>query len=489
MTTVSQQPSVIAPLSAGEPAPAAPPSHADLSRRSLLLAGPTLLGATASSYARVPGANDRIRLGHIGVGNRGRELASVVAGLKSSHNVEMIAVCDLWKVNRERAAKAASDEYGRQPLVFQCPEDLLAAKDVDGVIISTADFQHAPLLRLTAEAGKDAYCEKPMANDLDEAKAARDAVLAGRRIAQIGTQHRSEPYQAVVRDLVAKGELGHISKVEIVWNYHGPRWRGRPEVRQIREEDTDWRKWLMTKPYRPFDPRVYFEFRLFREFSSGIPDQWMCHAIDMVHHVTGDPFPRSAVAHGGIFAWQDGRENPDTFQALLEYPKGFLVSYSTSFGNDSDSFTRIMGAKATLVNIGGEGSQRWKIIEEKGTHESNPFVHRAQRYIKLSSNERQGMSWSQKVLSGAVEKTYGPLPFISDSNPSHMRNWLECLRTRNQPNASVEQGLAQSVAVIMAARAQAEGKKFYWNPSTEEIVEQAPPPAITRAGTPPNDRN
>ena len=284
--------------------------------------------------------------------------------------------------------------------------------------------------------------------------------LIAQAVVQIGTQHRSEPYQAAVRDLVATGALGHISKVEIVWNYHGPRWRGRPEVRQIREEDTDWRKWLLTKPYRPFDPRAYFEFRLYRDFSSGIPDQWMSHAIDMVHHVTGDPFPHSAVAHGGVFAWPDGRENPDTFQALLEYPKGFLVSYSTSFGNDSRQ----------LHAHHGRQRQRWSISEAKEASAGSWSRKRArmkairsstarQRPIKLSAAERHGMSWSQKLLTGAVEKTYGALPFISDSNPSHMRNWLECLRTRNQPNASVERGLAQSAAVIMAARAQREGKK------------------------------
>jgi predicted dehydrogenase len=424
------------------------------------------------SYARVLGANERIHLGHIGIGNRGRELASVAAGCKSSHNLEMIAVCDLWSVNRERAAKAAADEYGRAPQAFQYVEDLLASRDVDAVIISTADFQHAPLLQLAAQAGKDAYCEKPMANNLEEARAAREAVLSRKLIVQIGTQHRSEPYQGAVRDLIEKGAVGRISKIEIVWNYHGPRWRGRPEVKQIREEDTDWRRWLLSKPYRPFDPRAYFEFRLYREFSSGIPDQWMSHAIDMVHHLTGDPFPLSAVAHGGVFAWPDGRENPDTFQALLEYPKGFLVSYSTSFGNDSDSFTRIMGDKGTLVNIGGEGSQRWKLIEEKGTHERNPFVRRPERLIKLTAAERNGMSWSRKLMNGAVEKTYGPLPFISDSNPSHMKNWLECLRTRKQPNASVEEGLAQSVAAIMAARSQQEGRKLYWSAKEQEILER-----------------
>lgn len=446
----------------------------DVSRRSLLMAGPAILGSTALSYARITGANDRISLGHVGIGNRGRELASVVAGMKSSHNVEMIAVCDLWKINRERAVKTCTDRYGRRPLAFQYYEDLLGAKHVDAVIISTADFQHAPMLRMAAEAGKDAYCEKPMANDLAEAKAARDAVIAGNRIAQIGTQHRSEPYQAVVRDLVAQGALGRISKVEIVWNYHGPRWRGRPEVKQIREQDTDWNRWLLSKPHRPFDPRAYFEFRLYRDFSSGIPDQWMCHAIDMVHHITGETFPHSAVAHGGVYAWHDGRENADTFQALLEYPKGFLVSYSTSFGNDSDSFTRIMGDKATLVNIGGEGSQRWKIVEEKGTHEGNPFVRRSAKIIKLPAESRQGMSWSQKLVSGAIEKTYGPLPFISDSNPSHMRNWLECLRSRQAPNACVQRGLAQSAAVIMATRSQHEGKRFYWDARAEEIVEERP---------------
>ncbi len=442
-----------------------------LSRRNLLIGGTTLAGATAVSYGRVAGANDRIYVGHVGIGRRGRELASVLAGLRKSHNVEAVAVCDLWKLNRERAAQDAAGDYGRPPRTFQYVEDLLAMKEVDAVVIAAADFQHAPLLRLAAEAGKDAYCEKPMGNVLEEAKAARDAVLSRNLIVQIGTQHRSEPYQLAAQSVVSRGELGHVSKVEVVWNYHGPRWRGRPEVKQIREEDTDWRKWLLTKPYRPFDPRMYFEFRLYREFSSGIPDQWMSHAIDMVHHLLGELFPASVVAEGGVFAWKDGRENADTFQALLKYPKGFLVSYSTSFGNDSDSFTRVMGDKATLVNLGGEGSRRWKIVEEKGTRESNPFVHRSQRTIVLGGEERRGMSWSQRLLSGAVEKTYGPLPFGSDANPSHMKNWLECMRTRQQPNASVTEGFAHSVACIMAARSQWEGKRLYWDPRTETILD------------------
>lgn len=441
-----------------------------MSRRSLLAAAPF----SALSYNRVLGANSRISIGQVGIGSRGRELASVISGMKGPQNVEMTAVCDLWATNRSRAADAAASAYGRAPRSLQYFEDLLELKDIDAVVISTADFQHAPMLRMAAEAGKDAYVEKPMANVLDEAKAARDAVRSKGVIVQVGTQHRSEPYQSAVREELANGKLGHISKVEIVWNYRGPRWRGRPEVKEIRESDTDWRKWLMSKPYRPFDPRQYFEFRLYRDFSSGIADQWMVHASDMLRFLLDTTMPSSVVAHGGVYRWRDGRENPDTFQALLEYPRGFLVSYSTCFGNDSDSFTRIMGDRATLINIGGEGSQRWKIVEERGNHENNPFVHRGAHFVRLRTQDRKKMPFYGQLFQGAIEKTYGPLSFVSDSNPCHMRNWLECLRTRKAPNATVDDGFAHSVAAIMATRAYREGKKLYWDNDAEEITDRPP---------------
>jgi predicted dehydrogenase len=333
-------------------------------------------------------------------------------------------------------------------------EDLLALKDIDAVLIATADFQHATILRLAAEAGKDAYCEKPMANDLAEAKAARDAVLARNLIVQIGSQHRSEPYQIATKELIDTGALGQVTKVEVVWNYHGPRWRGRSEVAKIREEDTDWRKWLLRKPYRPFDPRAYFEFRLYKDFSSGIADQWLSHASDLVHYFLDDNFPKSVVAHGGIFAWPDGRENPDTFHALLEYPKGFLFSFSTSFGNDCDSFSRIMGKNGTLVNIGGEGSPRWKWVEEKGNHEENPYIKREEKYVMLPGSNKLAPT------------------FIGDEDLSHMSNWFECLRSRKTPNASVLKGYAHSVVVIMAAQAYREGRKLYWDPKAQQILDQ-----------------
>jgi predicted dehydrogenase len=429
-----------------------------LSRTATVIAGGAAFGGSALSYERILGANDRISLGHIGIGSRGSDLTEIVSRLKSSHNVEMTAVCDLWSVNREKARAANAQHYGRAPRAMQYLEELLALKDVDAVLISTPEHSHSPILKLAAEAGKDAYLEKPMGNVLAEVKAARDAVVARNLIVQLGTQHRSEPYPKAARELVRSGALGEIGKIEIVWNYHGPRWRGREEVPQLREADTDWKKWLMTKPLRPFDPQLYFEFRLYKEFSSGIVDQWMSHGIDLVHYFMDDHFPRSVVAHGGIFSWRDGRENPDTFQALLEYPKGFLVSYATSFGNDAPGFTRYMGKKATLVNLGGEGSPRYQVVEEKGNHEDNPEIdtERSAKLIRLPGD------------------TGLPPMGIDDMSLGHMENWLECLRTRHQPVATVHDGLAQSVACMMAAESYWTGKKVYWDAAKEAIVERAP---------------
>jgi len=127
------------------------------------------------------------------------------------------------------------------------------------------------------------------------------------------------------------------------------------------------------------------------------------------------PLSTSVVAHGGIFAWKDGRETPDTFQALLEYPKGFLVSYATSFGNDAPSFSRYMGKKSTLFNLGGEGSPRYQFIEEKGNHEDNPDVdkQRKERFLLLPDNALPPMG-------------------IDDMSTGHMSNWFDCVRSRHQ---------------------------------------------------------
>jgi len=382
------------------------------------------------SPSRILGANDRISIGFVGPGQRGRSLMKDVSKLAEECNVEITAVCDIWTANLDRGAKIVQECWGREPRRFRRFEDMLALDDLDGVIIGTADFQHAKMLAQAVKAEKDVYCEKPMANDLKDAKKALEAVLESGQVVQIGTQRRSDGMHAAAAQMVQSGILGSISEVDVRWNYFGARWR-RGDVDEVKEEDTDWKRFLMGKKYRPFDPHQYMEWRLFRDFSSGIPDQWMSHMIDVVHWLTGEQFPKSVVAHGGTYVWKDGRENGDTFHALLDYPKGFLASYATRFGNSAGDGMKIYGTNGTL------DCNAWKVTGEGG----------GDRKIK-------------------EEIAIQALP-----SENHMKNWLDCMRSRTQPNADVYTGYQHSVATIMATRALHSGKKVFYDPASQDMDE------------------
>ena len=188
------------------------------------------------------------------------------------------------------------------------------------MIISTADFQHALLLADAVRAGRDAYCEKPFAETMADARAALKAVRETGKIVQIGSQRRSGSNYIAAYEYLKSGKFGPITAVEMTWNVNQPgRWRRPKLVAAIREADTDWKRYLLNRPYEPWDPRKYLEYRLFWPYSSGIPGQWMCHQIDTVHWFTGLPHPRSVAANGGIYVWKDGRKNADTLTAVLDY--------------------------------------------------------------------------------------------------------------------------------------------------------------------------
>src|SRR5688572_166140 len=273
-------------------------------------------GMAATAYARaVRGANDRIRVGLIGPGAHGQGLMRGFHQFSKECNAELVAVCDLWNRRRDEAAALVKAAGGTEPRKVLRFEDLLTMKDVDALIIATPDHTHARMLAQAVKAGKDVYCEKPMGNVLSEVKEAVRAVTASKQVVQLGTQALSKgDYQAAAQ-LVRSGRLGKISRVTHDGSFNGPRWSPRPEVKELREQDTDWKAWLMGRPMRPFNPRLYLEFRLYREFSNGIADQWLTHAIAGVHHIMDDYFPASVVAQGAVLVYPDGRENPDTFQA------------------------------------------------------------------------------------------------------------------------------------------------------------------------------
>lgn len=424
----------------------------------------------ARSYARIAGANDRINIGFLGTGSRSRGHRKMVEMSWEDKNLGVVAVCDIWKVNREKAAADCKKRFGTGVRQFKYSEDMLNMKDLDAVMIATGDHQHAKILAEVVQAGKDCYCEKPMAQDIEEAKLARDVVLNSKQVVQMGSQWVSEPIHIKIRDIIRSGKLGQITKIEHNWNDNNHRWHDPddPDVKAIREEDTDWNRWLLGKPWRPFNPWMYFEFRIFKDFSGGITSQWMSHAIGLVHFYTDTAIPDSMVANGGIFGWPDIRENPDTFQALANYDEAkFLYSYSSSYANKFGDHTIIRGKKGTLYAHGGEGSPRWFFIPE---HQHLPGGFDFYAGFKEAVDKGIAELITIPEFEGKVPPTS-----LSDDSKAHLDNWIECMRDRNQQtNGHIMTGYWHSIGVIMATRAYREGKKMYWDRKKEQIVTEWP---------------
>lgn len=447
-------------------------------------------GMNARSYARILGANSRIRLGQLGCGGRSEGHVHMVQLAAKRMPVETVAVCDIWRLARERRAAQVKEIFNLDPQSYKYSEDMLAQKDIDGIMIATGDFQHAKLCAEVVRAGKDCYVEKPFANVLADAKEARDAVRKSKQVVQMGSQHRSQPYQLAVRDIIRSGKIGHVVHIEQEWNVNEERWRFVPwdtgastemltdrnmewkkwlydRKSQLREEDTDWNRWLLGKPYRPFDPHVYLEFRLYKDFSSGIFDQWMSHGSDLVHLWMDEAYPESVVANGGVFTWKDGRENPDTCVAAVTYPKGFLYTYKTTFGNSYRSFSRIQGRDGTIANYGGEGASLFVISKEGGRFEYDPTeTGPVYKNIPIVGSEKDHEEIVQ-AAGAPPPNSVGP----DDDDAQHLLNWLEAMQARRAPNATVEHGFSHSIICIMAGQSYWSGKKLYWDPKSEEILD------------------
>jgi predicted dehydrogenase len=446
------------------------------------------VGMEARSYARVLGANDRIRLGQLGCGGRSHGHVHMVQLAQKQIPVETVAVCDIWSLARERRAAQVKEAFNLTPQSYKYSEEMLARKDLDGVMIATGDFQHAKLCAEVVRAGKDCYVEKPFANVLSEAKETRAVVKASKQMVQMGSQHRSEPYQLAVRDIVRSGKIGQIVHIEQEWNVNQERWRfvemdtGNSKEREqdrnnewkkwlyetaskLREEDTDWNRWLLGKPHRPFDPHVYLEFRLYKDYSGGLFDQWLSHGSDLVHLWTDETYPESVVSNGGVYAWKDGRENPDTCVTAVTYPKGFLYTYKTVFGNSYRSFSRIMGRDGTIANYGGEGASLFTVSKEGGRDEySGSVLEKGVPILAPAVDQEQVVS----VPGAEPPDSRGP----GDDSVVHVTNWLKSMQTRKEPNANVDHGFSHALVCIMAAQSYWSGKRLYWNPHTEEIVDQ-----------------
>jgi len=417
---------------------------------------------SAGSYKRILGANDRVRVGVVGFSDRhkGSHMPSFMNHYKEL-NFDVVAVSDIWKNRREEGAALWKEKLGHDVTAYRNNEEMYNKKGVDAVFVGTADFQHALHAIEAVRAGCDAYVEKPFAETMEDNRAALKAVKASDRIVQIGSQRRSGANYHAAEAYIKSGKFGAIKMVELTWNVNQPgRWRRPALLSQLKEADTDWNRFLMNRPKEAFDPRKYLEYRLFWPYSSGLPGQWMSHQIDTVHWFSGLPHPRSVVANGGIYMWQDGRRNWDTLTAVFDYgplndpANGFQVTFGSRMDNGDERPAEI------YYSNGGELNLITNTVSPKGglTKRFADDMHMQPFLLPESS-----LSNTEAVVASA--NTGGD---VLTSN--HVRNWMECVRSRKQPHAPVEVGYAHSIANIMTTAAAHTGQKATFDEKTQEVM-------------------
>lgn len=403
------------------------------------------LGAASASLAglatRAADANSALSVGLVGPGGRARGLMNNFFAVNKECNAELTAICDIWSVKRDMAVASVKKTSGKEPRAFKRIEEMLAWDGLDAVVVATPDHSHAKLLMNCLQAGKHVYCEKPLANVVEEANEVIDLYRkVPNKAVTLGTQRRSHPQFLAAADLMKTDPLGPLVRIDIAQNYYSPnRWRRPADVLLLKEADTDWKTWLMGRPDRKFDPHLYLEFRLFREFSSGIIDQWYSHLIDACHMLTGATFPRSVVANGGVYVWKDGRDTADTLTIAADYPQGFLVNYSANLANGQGSHCQIAGRQGVL-----EFEDSWKL---------------------LLGNGAKGSKIDEKPIA-PKEGLKGTMDHI------HMRDWLQCARAgKKETNCTPEHGYQHSIACIMADRALNTGKRQVFDEKSRMIRE------------------
>lgn len=366
---------------------------------------------------RVLGANDRVRVGMIGVGSRGQELLKQVLEL---HDVQLVAVADVYKRRHDEARQMAP---GIQ--TFDDHRRVLDMKDLDGVIVASPLHIHERHFIDTLAAGKDLYSEKTMTWSIPEAERCLAAAKKSDRVVQIGLQHESSGALADAKKWLSQGIVGKVTQVESWMSRNTPHGQGqwvRPVPTDCTPANINWNAFLNGRPERPFDGYRFINWRLFWEFSGGNVAENMVHQIAWIISALDLPLPSAACMSGGVFSEKDGREVPDTIAVTLDFPNETVVTWQSTFSNKRYGLgEHFLGSDGTIEHVAG--------ATDMVTGKSEEFT----RYLPEKVNRPQGVELKSET-----------------PGRNHMANWIECIRSRKTPNAPVDIGYKSAIAVHMA---------------------------------------
>lgn len=413
---------------------------------------------TAASIQRVMGANDRVRLGLIGCGGRGRYVGNFMS---QAPNVEFVAVCDV----HEPSARKAREWAGAQATQYADMRKLLERKDVDAVLVATPDHWHANATVAACQAGKDVYVEKPLAHNIREGRAMVRAARAHNRIAQVGTQQRSAPHFAECARIVQSGELGEVHFVR-VWNFMSlyPKGIGRAEDSEP-PAGLDWDYYLGPAPKRPFNPlRFKSTFRWYWDYAGGLITDFGTHRFDTVHEIMGETQPKTAASSGRRYSMRDGGEMPDSMQVIYEYP-GFVMSYECSTLNSHGLGGRTQGMKYYRMRTPEDRPHGMAFYGTNGAL----FADRVGYEVYPEPVDEQANFVPAAATAYRMQRKTVP---ASDATSLHARKFIENIRARKTPDADIEIGHRGTLIGHLGNIALKTGLKLRWNSETEDFENQ-----------------
>ncbi|HEY8461327.1 MAG TPA: Gfo/Idh/MocA family oxidoreductase [Blastocatellia bacterium] len=404
-------------------------SELNRSRRKFIArtgAGAAGLSITAASWGKALGANDRVRLGVIGTGNRGGD---VMSWFQKEPDVEVVALCDCY----DQHLNAALAKTEGKAKTFTDYRALLDSKDVDAVLIATPDHWHSRMAIDALNARKDIYIEKPLTFTINEGHDIIKAVKANNRVAQVGLQQRSgEHYKEAKSEYVDKGKLGKIAFVRTWWHGNGYHLR-KPNFKD-KPAGLDWKAFLGPAKYREFDAHQFYNWRAYLDFGGGQITDLFTHWIDVVHWFVGEDLPISATAAGGVYAYPDGRTAPDTISIQLEYPSKWIATFDA---------TLVPGASGAALELMGD---KGRLYIDRG------------RYVYQEAPPGRRMAPPPPVNR----------PNSKSLEQQHVRNFLDCVKSRALPNSDIVSGHRSALASHLGKNAYLQKRRITFNPASEK---------------------
>ncbi|MBS1789361.1 MAG: Gfo/Idh/MocA family oxidoreductase [Acidobacteria bacterium] len=418
---------------------------------------------TAAAFKVMDNANDRIRMGFIGVGARAQQVLSDVVRMPG---FEVVGICDAYQGRLERAQERTKG----QAKIYKNHQELLASPDIDAVYIGTPDHWHKDHAIAAVEAGKDVYIEKPLTYTVADGLEIIAAVKKTGRILQVGSQGISTPIQQKAREIVQSGRLGQITMVRSTTNRNsaGGAWIY-PIPPDANEQTVNWEMFEGSAPKHAFSLERFFRWRCYQDYSGGMATDLFVHVMTTLHYILDAKAPEMVVAAGALYRWKDSRDVPDTLDAILQYPEGFTVNLSGTFNNESGGgrSIEILGTKGSL-SLGrdlafspeSDGDDNGWIVDAWPSRLQNAY------YNDPKVIEREvPRKWKPRTIAG--EEHWGAIG--PNSNVLHMESFQNAVKDRKQPVEDVFAGHRAAAVAHMVNLAARQKKPVYWDHSRNNI--------------------